>query len=635
MGEQNVNSKMDQERRKIFMRNLFNDIKALEVMIDRDMMEKDITRIGAEQELCLIDKHFRPAPKSMDILDLVDDPKLTHELSKFNMEINLDPRVFSGSALSDMETELLKSLGDLRKTLTKEELDYILVGILPTIRQNDMTLDMLTPMPRYFALNKTLTDLRGSDYEFRIEGMDELICKHESFMFESCNTSFQIHYQCEADEFISKYNWAQAISGPVLSICTNSPFLFSKRLWRETRIALFQQSVDTRGTHQLQREEYPRVFFGDKWLESHVADIFKKDVARYRVVINADIDSDSLQDLENEIIPDLKALRMHNGTIYKWNRACYGITNNKPHLRIENRYIPSGPSVIDEIANTAFWLGLMHGMPDKYKNLPSLQDFEQSKINFAKACRMGMGTLFRWVDDQVYSSYDLTLKVLLPIAESGLKKAGIKEEDINRYLKVIEGRVSKGRSGSQWMIDSSMSMKNKGTREETMIALTAGIAKRQKRNRPVHTWSIAKIDEAGSWVNRYWRIDQIMTRNLCIVQEDDMIDLVPNIMDWKNIRHILVENPKNELVGLLTSGSLVHYYSTKMDKDDDVMVKDIMIKNPIKIKQDMLTKDAIALMRKHKIGCLPVITDDYHLIGIVTEHDFVNVADHFLQEFMG
>jgi CBS domain-containing protein len=635
MGEQNVNSDLDRERRKNFMRNLFNDIKALEIMVEKDMIESGITRIGAEQELCLIDKHFRPAPRSMEILEKVNNPKLTHELSRFNMEINLDPRVFSGTALSDMENELLNCLRGLRKTLTKEELDYILVGILPTIRQNDMTLDMLTPMPRYFALNKTMMDLRGSDYEFRIEGMDELICKHDSFMFESCNTSFQIHYQTSSDEFISKYNWAQAISGPVMSVCTNSPFLFSKRLWRETRIALFQQSVDTRGSHQLKREEFPRVFFGDKWLENHVTDIFKEDVARYRVVINSEIDVDSVKVLEEGGIPDLRALRLHNGTIYKWNRACYGISEGKPHLRIENRYIPSGPSVIDEVANAAYWLGLMHGMPKKFSNLPKLQDFEQSKVNFLKACRMGMGTLFRWVDDKVYSAYDLTMKELLPIAESGLRDAGVDPEDIDRYLRVIEGRVSKGRSGSQWMIDSVMGMKDKGTREESMIALTAGIVKRQKRNRPVYTWSNAKIDEAGSWVNRYWRIDQIMTRNLYIVQEDDMIDLVPNIMDWKNIRHVLVEDSNNVLVGLLTSGTLVHYYSSKMNDEGDVLVRDVMIKDVITIGPETLTKDAIGLMRKHKIGCLPVVSEEKHLLGIVTEHDFVNVADHFLQEFMG
>jgi len=185
------------------------------------------------------------------------------------------------------------------------------------------------------------------------------------------------------------------------------------------------------------------------------------------------------------------------------------------------------------------------------------------------------------------------------------------------------------------MIDSVLQMKNKGTREEAMIALTAGIAKRQKRNRPVHTWSMAKIDEAGSWVNRYWRIDQIMTRNLYIVQDDDMIDLVPNIMNWKNIRHVLVENNKGVLVGLLTSGTLVHYYSSKMNDEKDVLVKDVMIKKVITISPDTLTKDAIGLMRKHKIGCLPVVSEDKHLLGIVTEHDFVNVADHFLQEFMG
>jgi predicted transcriptional regulator len=185
------------------------------------------------------------------------------------------------------------------------------------------------------------------------------------------------------------------------------------------------------------------------------------------------------------------------------------------------------------------------------------------------------------------------------------------------------------------MIDSAQNMRNRGTKEEKMIALTAGMAKRQKANRPVHRWGLAKIDEAGSWVNRYWRIDQIMTREVYTVNQNDLIDLVPNVMNWQNIRHVIVENDKGTMVGLLTSGTLVsHYSACLMSEKNPTRVKQIMIKNPISIQEDALTKDAISLMRKHKIGCLPVLNKKKELVGIVTEHDFVNVADHFLQEFL-
>jgi predicted transcriptional regulator len=229
----------------------------------------------------------------------------------------------------------------------------------------------------------------------------------------------------------------------------------------------------------------------------------------------------------------------------------------------------------------------------------------------------------------------LVTEVLLPIAKDGLNKAGISQKDSERYLKIIYERTKTGKSGSQWMIDSAQNMKNRGTKEEKMIALTAGMAKRQKTNRPVHRWGLAKIDEAGSWINRYWRIDQIMTREVYTVNQNDLIDLVPNVMNWQNIRHVVVENEKGSLVGLLTSGTLVsHYSACLMSEKHPSKVKQIMIKNPITIQEDALTKDAISLMRKHKIGCLPVLNKKKELVGIVTEHDFVNVADHFLQEFL-
>ena len=549
--------------------------------------------------------------------------------------MNLDPAEFKGGCLRQMEEQLKECLKCLREGLKSYDLDYILVGILPSIRLSDMTLKNLTPFPRYFAMNNRLSQLRGEDYEFRIEGTDELITRHDSLMFETCNTSFQIHFQVGAKDFTSYYNWAQAITGPVLSACTNSPLLFGRRLWRETRIALFQQSIDTRSNHQYAREDAPRVLLGTSWLKGSIVDLYKEDIARYRVLISSEIEEDSLERLKHDEIPNLTALKVHNGTIYKWNRACFGSTNGVPHLRIENRYIPSGPSVIDEIANMTFWLGLMHGMPDEYRNLDQTHDFDVIKTNFNRACRMGMGTMFRWLDDKVYSAQDLLTDVLIPLAKEGLHKAGIHEKDITRYLNVIEGRVKSGNSGSQWILDSFDRLKNNGTKDEIMLAITAGIAKRQKRNIPVHKWSLSKINEAGSWINRYWRIDQIMSANLITVNENDLLDIVPSIMNWRRIRYVLVENERSELVGLLTSGSLILYYSTRLtDETQEVLVKDVMIKKPICVTPDTLTKDAISLMRKHNIGCLPVVRTKKELIGIVTEHDFVNVADHFLQELL-
>lgn len=636
MGEQSVRHTIDKNQLKVFTQHLFNDIKALEIMIENGMIEEGVHRIGAEQELCLIDSSYRPAPLAMEVLANIQDEHFTTELSKFNLEINLDPQSFTDDALSKMESQLRELLDKCYAVTKRHNVKPVLVGILPTIRPSDLSLDNITPVPRYYALNDTISRLRGGPYEFRIQGTDELIAKEDTFMFESCNNSFQVHYQLGASEFIEKYNWAQAISGPVLASCTNSPFMLGKRLWRETRIAIFQQATDTRrSSGGSQREMMGRVFFGNEWVSNSVADIFKEDVARFRVLVSADVKEDSVQALQEGRCPKLKALRVHNGTIYKWNRACYGITNGKPHLRIENRLFPSGPTVLDEMANTALWLGLMHGMPEEYGRLIPKSDFDNAKTNFFRAAKNGMGAMFRWINNKVYSSQDLINKELLPIARDGLKKAGIQKMDIDRYMEVIQERVETGISGSQWMLDSFASLKKKGTKDEALVSIAAAIANRQDKGKPVHTWKIADILEAGSWINRYWRIEQIMSTNLYTVLEDDLVDLIPNIMTWKNINHLPVENEDGKLVGIITSSDLVRYYSTRLSLSDGdgSTVKEAMIKDVITISPESLTMDAISIMRKHQISCLPVVNNKNELVGLVTERDFVNVADHFLQEF--
>ena len=634
MGEQSVKQIQSKKELQEFTQHLFRDVRAMETMLQRGMFEEGVTRIGAEQELCLIDEAFRPANIAPEILESTTDPCLTNELSKFNIEINLDPQLFTGDCLTKMEKQLKGSLTHLSKDLEKYNADYIMVGILPTIRRSDLTLDNLTPFPRYYALNDAILQMKGGPHEFRIEGVDELITKHDTLMFESCNTSFQVHYQVGAKDFAKKYNWAQAITAPVLSVATNSPLLMGKRLWRETRIALFQQSTDTRNLTETVRDIQPRVFFGNGWLEKSVMEIFREQIARYRVLIGGDIAENSIETIEAGGVPKLKALMMHNGTIYTWNRACYGITNGLPHLRIENRVLPSGPTVLDEMANTTFWLGLMHGMPKEYERLHKTVDFDVVKTNFIRAAKMGMGAMFRWVNGKAYSAQELIIKELIPMARHGLETAGVRKRDIDRYLDVIHERAESGNSGSQWMLDSFNNLKKKGTNDEAIVATTAGIVKRQKGNKPVHKWSKAKIDEAGSWKNRYWRIEQIMSRNLYTVQEDDLVDLVQNIMNWKNIQHIPVENDQGEFVGMVTSTQLINYYATRQPELEAVPVKKIMTKKVFTVKEETLTTEAISMLRKNNISSLPVVDDDGKLIGIVTEKDFVNVADHFLQEFL-
>jgi CBS domain-containing protein len=618
-----------------FTHHIYQDIKALELIIENDKFEKGITRIGAEQEIALIDSSFRPVNTAQDILGVLrNDHKITNELPLFNLEVNLSPLELTGNCLSAMEDELKTELRKIYDAAKKFKSKPVLVGILPTIRQSDLTMDNMTPNPRYFALNKVLTEMRGSEYDFRIQGTDELITKLDSIMFECCNTSFQVHYQVSADDFISAYNWAQVVAAPALAVATNSPLLLGKRLWRETRIAIFQQSTDTRRNLGFLREQEARVYFGTDWARNSVTDIFKEDVARHPVLIASDIQRDSVDMVRNDEVPVLKALRLHNGTVYKWNRPCYGIHNGIPHLRIENRVLPSGPSVIDEIANAAFWIGMMHGMPDEYRNISEKFEFDQARTNFYKVAQMGMGTAFRWIDGKTYNAQDLVLREMLPIAREGLKKARVDADDISTYLDIIEERTTTGNTGSQWILDSFNTLKREGTQDEAVVALTAGMVRRQRKNIPVHRWDAADIDEAGSWVNRYWRIDQIMSVNLYTAREDDLIDRIPNLMSWKDISYVPVENEDNQIIGLVTYSELISYYATHTTEEHALTtVRDIMITDPVCIDAETLTIEAINIMRRRKIGCLPIIRGNNVLVGIVTKEDFVNVADHFLQEY--
>ena len=310
--------------------------------------------------------------------------------------------------------------------------------------------------------------------------------KFDTPLLEGCNTGYQVHLQVAPNEFVSKYNVAQAVSAPVLASAVNSPFLFGKRLWAETRIALFHQSVDTRSVGDHLRDSSPRVTFGNGWLKDSILDIYKEDISRYRVLLSSDLTEDAEEMMRLGKTPSLNALQVHNGTVYRWNRACYGVGSGKPHLRIENRVFPSGPTVIDEMANTAFWLGLMNGFEDVYPDITKELDFDEAKMNFFAASKLGMDTKFVWVNDRKISAKNLIREELLPIARSGLEKANINSSDIDTYLSVIEERVESAQTGSYWAVKSYGNLIKDSNREQTLSAITKSMIRNQKKGEPVH-----------------------------------------------------------------------------------------------------------------------------------------------------
>jgi CBS domain-containing protein len=636
MGEQDVQKLQDPTSMRRFTRQMINDVRALEHMLSEGLFETDTRRIGAEQELFLVDERWQPAPLAEEILQINKDPRLVSELTRFNLEFNLDPLEFGGDCLSRLENQIGEMLTNVRNLAEKVGSVVVMAGILPTIHDYDLRIDNMAPQPRYFALNDAIMELMGGMAQYQIRGVDELFFQHPNIMVEGCNTSFQTHFQVAPDEFAHYYNIAQLVAAPVLASATNSPILFGKRLWRETRIALFQQAVDTRSSNLYLRDMSPRVHFGTEWVRESVAEIYKEDIARFRVIISSDFE-DSFESLKEGRIPALSALRLHNGTVYRWNRACYGITNGQPHLRIENRILPAGPSVVDEVANAAFWFGLVVGLADRHDDIRPLIPFDAAKNNFVTVARQGLASEIRWLDGHRWSAGKLITAELLPIARQGLEASGIDEGDIERYLGIINERVLSRQTGSQWQLESLANMRDEGTtRAERLDSLVYYMLKNQLSGRPVHEWNVAAmIDEALSRVPSK-RVEHYMSTDLFTVHEDELIDFVAVIMDWRRIRHVLVEDKQHRLVGLVNHRMTLRFLAAQkaIGETTDRPVKDIMIRDPISITPETPTREAIHLMRHHGVGALPVVRNE-QLVGIVTESDFGRIAARLIDHSLG
>lgn len=618
MGSQSVKPITNKRERKEFVNHLLNDIEALDMMIKSDAFEKGIQRIGAEQELCVVDKYYRPSFNALDILDEINDDHYTTELGLFNLEANLDPLELKGNCFSQLEKDLCDLIDKANKAA--QSIDFnkiILTGILPTFKRKDLIFENMTPFQRYKVLNDVMRKVRGNDFRVKIKGVDELILDHDSILFEACNTSFQVHLQIDLENIIDQYNWSQAIAGPVLSIMTNSPMLLGRELWSETRIAVFQQSIDSRNESHLLREQKARVNFGNDWIRDSILEVFTDDVARYAPLVTADLKGNPIDDLQNGIKPELKAIGLHNGTLYKWNRVCYGVHKNIAHLRIENRYIPSGPSIKDEIANAMFWIGVMLGMPDDCKSIWERMAFKDAKGNFIKAARTGMDTYFNWFGKGI-SAKKLARKVLLPMAYDGLAKAKVNSEDIDFYLNIIKHRIDKNTSGSKWLVRSSRLLQDTVSREEANILVTYHMHKNQQENLPVSEWELAKplTKEDVSSNNK---VHKVMSTQIFTVDEHDAMRLIKNVMQWKDIHHIPVINSKNKIVGIISASDI-----SDLDKFDDLSAGEVMQREIKTANPEMLIEEAKALMLKHNIRCLPIIDHD-ELVGILTKTDLEKI----------
>ncbi len=613
MGQLDVKHLVKPKDRALYVHHLVKDLEALDLMLKNDLIEETPIRIGAEQELFLTDKDYFPNNNSIEILNAINDEHFTTEIGKYNIEINSDPLILANTCFSNLHHQLENAVQKAVIVAASKDTKIVLTGILPTLRLKHISEDYMTEKPRYFVLNDALKSSRRQSFNIHIKGVDELNLHHKSVMLEACNTSFQMHLQIAPNEFVERYNWAQAIAGPVLSCCVNSPILFGRELWSETRIALFTQSIDTRTNTFIFNEKLSRVSFGETWQTGTVTSIFKDHISKFRSLLTSDDHDDSLERLENGAIPKLKALQLHNGTVYKWNRVCYGVGDGKPHLRIECRYVPAGPTVADEIANMMFWVGLMVNTNETYRNIHEKMDFKDVKDNFFKAARNGMQTQFKWFDKRV-TPKELILNELLPIATEGLQQLNIAARDISKYLSIIEQRVSKI-NGSEWMVNNFRQLQKTNTNFEALQQITALMHKYQLSDKTVDQWPNFQINShLLDYKDRI--VKHNMNTKILLVDESDSLELVAHIMKWNNINHVPIINKKKELTGLLSWTDLMKIENKDLSKK----IKDVMTKNVITISQEAPLEDAKKLMISKQFNCLPVVRNN-ELLGIITTKD--------------
>ena len=518
------------------IRRLLADVEHLDRMLETSALERGVTRIGAEQELFVVDDAMRAAPAAIELLSHAKEPRLTTELARFDLEANATPRLLQPDGLRRLHDEL----GELVRTADAAA-DHVMgggvvmAGILPSLTTGDLTLDRLTPYARYLEFDALLARTHPGGPRVVLEGVDELDLVHPNIMMQACNNSFQVHLQIDPEHAARELNHARLASGPVLAACCNSPVFLGRRLWAETRIGLFARAAESRTIARRIRGASRRVSFGHDWARGSAADIIRRSLATHPVVL-----TEAAPRHDGPL--ELAALRRFIGTTYDWNRLCYGVTDGIPHLRIETRVLPSGPSVVDEVANAALLLGLLLDLrrePDVTQRIP----FAAVRRNFITAAREGLRGSITWLDGRIRPAADLVLDVLLPRAERGLADAGTDPIDVRHYLGVVGARVRRGSTGAAWLGDA---LEHANPR-----AVVSMLARLQRRGEPCHEWPPCRGAEPLGC-----SVEDVMRRDVPSVRTDDPIELATALASWTDALAVAVEDEDGRLIGIVEGEAL-------------------------------------------------------------------------------
>ncbi|MGZ8649425.1 MAG: glutamate--cysteine ligase [Solirubrobacteraceae bacterium] len=489
MGDEVVAKVFTGEDRKRYREKVKRCLDVFARMLSDARFDGDRRSIGLEIELNITEETGDPAMANQHVLEMIADPDWQTELAQFNIEINIPPRTLEGSVFSDLETAVRKSLNHAEDGAKKVHTRLLMAGILPTLSEDLLDGSALSANPRYALLNEQIFAARGEDLHLAIDGVERLSAYADTIAPEAACTSVQLHQLVDPSAFARHWNAAQCIAGIQLAVGANSPFFFGRELWRETRIALFEQATDTRPEELKAQGVRPRVWFGENWITS-IFDLFEENVRYFPSLLPITDDEDPVELIERGETPRLQELRLHNGTIYRWNRPIYDVVRGRPHLRVENRVLPAGPTVVDTIANAAFYYGLVRVLADEDRPLWSQMSFSAAEENFHAGARDGIDARVYWPGVGEVLAAELVVRRLLPMAYEGLERWGVDAADRDRLCEIIERRCVEGRNGASWQAATFHRLYERLDRDDALREMTVLYREHMHSNEPVHTWAL-------------------------------------------------------------------------------------------------------------------------------------------------
>ena len=492
MGRDIESSGYTNEQRQRYREKVRASLDVFEQMLAARSFDFDEPLIGMEIELNLVDADYRPRMDNAEMLAAIADPEYQTELGRFNIEFNVPPSRLAGGSVDALEQGLRASLNEAERRCAELGTHIIMVGILPTVMPEDYEGEWMSSNARYQMLNDAFLSARGEDIHLDITGPtgERLFRYADSLAPESACTSMQLHLQVKPQEFAAHWNAAQVLAGPQLALGANSPYFLGKELWAETRIELFTQAADTRPVELRNQGVRPRVFFGDHWITS-IFDLFEENTLYFPALLPDLDDEDPQAAFDAGRTPKLAEMRLHNGTIYRWNRPIYDIVDGRPHLRVENRVLPAGPTVVDTLANAAFYYGALHSLTAEDRPVWTRMSFQTAADNFEAGARNGIDAVLFWPGRRDVPASELVLRHLLPMVQDGLAAWEVDTAISDRLLGILEGRCLTGQNGAHWQVDVVRRFEERGmSRRDALREMVRAYAVNMHSNEPVHTWEL-------------------------------------------------------------------------------------------------------------------------------------------------